>query len=204
MIDPEARGEPEDETFGKLRSPLLRAAHLLRAYRIEKDVSTSGEIPSGRNLVNLEEENLLLQNVFTAPSVFNYYRPGFVAPGTESADLGLVTPEFQMATTSGIVGYINTMEFLIEEKGAAPDGNVMVAELDYADLEALADEPAALVDRVDQVLVGGTLPDETKALIAEAVDEIFINPSNEQVGRGLRTQVALFMAVVSPEYVVQR
>ncbi|MEM9840708.1 MAG: DUF1800 family protein, partial [Pseudomonadota bacterium] len=204
LIDPEARGEPEDDDFGKLRSPLLRAAHLLRAYRVEKDVSTSGPLPSGRNLVNLEEENRLLQNVFTAPSVFNYYRPGFVAPGTESADRGLVTPEFQLATTSGLVAYINTMEFLIEEKGAAPDGNVMVAELDYSDLEALADQPAALVDRVDQVLVGGTLPDDTKALIAEAVDEIFINPSNEQVGRGLRTQVALLMAVVSPEYVVQR
>lgn len=205
LIDPEARGEPEDETFGKLRSPLLRVANLLRAYRVDKDVTTSGPLPSGRDLENLEEENRLMHNVFSAPSVFNDYRPGYVAPGTESAEQGLLMPEFQMATTSNLVAYINVMEQFIKLKGTdSVEGRSMLAEMNFDSLEALADQPEALVSEIDTLLMGGQLDDANRAAITAAVDEIRISSNNPEQGIGRRVRLALLMAVVSPEYIVQR
>jgi uncharacterized protein (DUF1800 family) len=36
---------------------------------------------------------------FLSPSVFNFYRPGYVSPKTELADLGLTAPELQVTTS---------------------------------------------------------------------------------------------------------
>jgi uncharacterized protein (DUF1800 family) len=110
LADPEARGVPSDPNFGKIRSPILRLAHLLRAVRVPQSVTTSGDQPAAWGLDNLEDASKFGMNAFVSPSVFNFYRPGYVAPGTDSAAAGLVTPEFQAAITPTLVGYINTME----------------------------------------------------------------------------------------------
>ncbi len=45
-----------------------------------------------------------------APSVFNFYRPGYVPPSTAIAVRGMVAPEFQITTETSVAGYINFMQ----------------------------------------------------------------------------------------------
>ena len=41
--------------------------------------------------------------------MFNFYRPGYVAPGTQAAAAGLVAPEMQLAQETTAAGYVNYM-----------------------------------------------------------------------------------------------
>ncbi|MCV5648263.1 DUF1800 family protein, partial [Escherichia coli] len=79
-----------DPAFGKLREPVLRLTAFLRAFNATSD--------SGRYLVGITDDagTSLGQSPLRAPSVFNFYRPGYVPPGTALAAAGLVAPEMQI------------------------------------------------------------------------------------------------------------
>lgn len=204
LTDEEARGIPTDENFGKIRNPVLSLSSLLRAYRVKQAVSTSGAIPVAWGLDRLEEQDRFGINAFVSPSVFNFYRPGYVGPGTDSAEEGLVTPEYQLATTSSMVGYVNVMEDYVDGPRLI-DGAVNVAVVDYSELEAIAHDPDALVDRLDRDLMGGMLSEANRREIVDAVAVIQIRSGdNEEHDRRRRTQAAMMMTIVSPEFLVQR
>ena len=42
-----------------------------------------------------------------APSVFNFYRPGYVPPGTAAATRNLAAPEMQIVHETTAAGYVN-------------------------------------------------------------------------------------------------
>ncbi|NRA28686.1 MAG: DUF1800 domain-containing protein [Parvularculaceae bacterium] len=204
LTDPEARGETTDENFGKIRSPLLRVAHFIRAYRNEKDVTTSGVLPSGRSLDNLDSERLLEQNAFAAPSVFNDFRPGYVAPGTESAELGLKTPELQIASAPAMVAYINVMRSFIEIF-EIEDGEDLVADFDVSyNYELAAEDIPGLVDQVIADLMGGQFSEENRARIIEAVEAVPVTQKQPEKTNARRWTLAALMTVTSPEYMVQQ
>ncbi|MEO1656511.1 MAG: DUF1800 domain-containing protein [Pseudomonadota bacterium] len=203
LLDDEARGAPLDDNFGKLRNPVLRVAQYLRAFRVDRDQLLTGVLPSAFTLDSLEDFNRLGINAYNSPSVFNDFRPGYVAPGTESADAGLVAPEFQIATSNSIVVYINTMESFID--GVPTDGvNQNAASVDFTDIDADANDPAVLVDRLSRILTGSTLSDANRTAIIDAVSLIDIAGSDQDNDRKDRREVALMMLVTSPEYMVQR
>ena len=56
------------------------------------------------------------QSPLRSPSVFNFFRPGYVPPNTAIAAPGLVAPEFQLANETTPVAYINLMQTLIAER----------------------------------------------------------------------------------------
>src|SRR5690606_23570216 len=79
--DPAAAANP---VFGRLREPVLRLAHWIRAFGAR---SVTGEYLIG---ATDNPATSLGQSAFRAPSVFNYYRPGYVPPNTPVADAGMV------------------------------------------------------------------------------------------------------------------
>jgi uncharacterized protein (DUF1800 family) len=92
LMDPEARDASalKSATFGKVREPILRLSALLRAYGAQ---SVSGSfLMWNTNDVSTGFGEGPLQ----APSVFNYFRPGYVAPNSESSKAGLTSPEMQI------------------------------------------------------------------------------------------------------------
>ncbi|MEO1041134.1 MAG: DUF1800 domain-containing protein [Pseudomonadota bacterium] len=197
LLDEEARGDPPNENFGKLRSPVLRLAQYFRAFRTDRQLTTSGAIPRVHELSRLEDVGSFGHNAFYSPSVFNFFRPDYVAPGTESSDADLLTPEFQIATTPGLIGYINTMETIINGF-ILDDGSEYIDQDFYIDL---AEDATELVDALDLLLTGGTLSDANKQRIIAAVDLY------DQTDLGVypyRLEMALMLIVVSPEYMVQR
>ncbi|MEM1379549.1 MAG: DUF1800 family protein [Pseudomonadota bacterium] len=203
LSDNEARSLPTDETAGKIRNPLLRLANLIRAFRVEQNVTRSGPIPSARLLDNLEDSDNLNINAFVSPSVFNFFRPGYVGPGTESAEAGLVTPEYQIATTPAMVGYINVMEDIIDGPPLSSDRE-NVAVMNASSLLVLSDNEVDLVAEIDRILTGGLMTDENRQYIEETVALVELRGDDIDSDRRRRIELALLMTVVSPEYMVQR
>src|SRR5574337_1157690 len=101
LLDDEARGPGglADPSFGKLREPMLRFVQWGRTFGLE----------SARGSWKLDDQSdasyRLGQSPLHAPSVFNYFRPGYVPPSTAMAANHLVAPEFQLANESTVGAY---------------------------------------------------------------------------------------------------
>ncbi len=194
LLDPEARdlSMMSDPAFGKLREPVVRFTHWARAFGVQD--TDADDINS---IQDTSSPARLNQQAYRSPSVFNFYRPGFVAPGTESAAAGLVAPELQITTGSSITGYANFMEqFILQE---ASDTNYLP---DYSAEIALANDPAALVDRLDIILTYGSLRPETRTRIINAVNSV---PGSARYPRDeTRVGVAILMVMTSSDYITQR
>lgn len=194
LADPEARPvivEPAPGALntwrdGKLREPIVRLLQWLRLARC-----SSVEW----NVLDLSASDQLGQAPLRAPSVFNFYRPGYVPPNTAVAKQGLVAPEFQITHESSVVGYLN---FLWEAFVTGGWGRVT---LDYRDFLPLADDAPALVDRLNLHLTGRTLSATTVSTIVQGVQSILGTGAAERLNRVL---AAFYLIMVSPEYLVQR
>ena len=150
LLHPEARRPRPTPKAGKLREPVLRLAAFLRAF---PHTSISGRWQIGDTDLPADQ---LGQTPLRAPSVFNFYRPGYVAPGSQSAAAGMVAPELQLLNESTVAGFANFMVdglirgFGTEVPSAREDPPVLKPDLqrDWSAEVALADRPAALAAHV--------------------------------------------------------
>ncbi len=191
---PQARLAPG---FGKLREPVLRFTHWARAFAVNSaDASNEAEL---RNTGRLEA---LGQQPYGSPSVFNFYRPGYIAPGTQTGDAGLTAPELQITNATTVVGYPNFLtRFALENSAQARPGLPPAFVPDYATEAALAGDVDALLAHLDSKLTHGTLGTTTRERIAQIVS--VLDASSEE-GRQLRARVASVLVMTSPEYIVLR
>lgn len=200
LLHPEARTRSAEG--GKVREPVLRLASYLRAFNASSD---SGYYRIG----NTDDPATRLgQTPMRSPSVFNFYRPGYMPPGL--AGTGLVSPEFQIQHESSAAGYVNymrqTVHFGTGLNPGAPTHRPDVQPRYTAEL-AVADKPAVLVDLVDQKLLQGTMPAAMKNEIVMAVSGIAISTTNTasaENAKRLRVSVAVLLTVASPEFQVQK
>lgn len=195
LLDPEAREASfsTGASFGKIREPVLRFTHWARAFGV-----SDTDVEGARDLRDTRAPNRLNQQAYRSPSVFNFYRPGFVSPGSQSAAQGLVAPELQITTASSVTGYANFMERFIT--GSASDTDFLP---DYADELALANDPAALVDHLDLILTYGALDTQTRDRIIQAVGSI--TSDNGSFTRDeRRVHAAVLFMMTSSDYIVAR
>jgi len=180
--------DPEAATGIRLREPFLRFVAL---NRIAHATSDDGTYPGLAYLAQF----LLQQHVLSSPSVFNFYSPNF-APAGELGAAGRVAPEFQITTDSTIVGVTDLMAFALygQQSIDTPAGFTTI-RLDLDDLEAVADNVDALIDRIDLLFMAGSMDSATRSVIRDAISPI----SNDAPGR---TRLALYLALISPAYVV--
>lgn len=205
LMHPEAR--QTNDRAGKLREPVLRLSALLRAF---PHTSETGVWKIG----NTENASTSLgQTVLRAPSVFNFYRPGYAAPGSAMAAAGLVAPELQITHETTTAGYVNYIRDVVAQGAGsnAPSGRRDIQANFSAEL-ALADKPAELVDRVTAKLVPAAVPATLKTEIVAAVTSVTIptlaaNGSNQaavDTAKRTRLNIALLLTLVSPEFLVQK
>jgi uncharacterized protein (DUF1800 family) len=189
LLDPEARPETPATTSGKLKEPLLRITQLWRAYNAR---SESGRYPFGEAYV------VLGQGPLQSPSVFNFFSPFFAPPG-EIRDAGLVAPELQIATE-----YLNTLitNFTLLQTFGLNQENAELGPDDvYIDISeemGLAADADALIDRVAEKLLGGSI---SPALRAEIAGMLALIPPGETT---LRAAETVYLVASSPEYAYQR
>ncbi|MEM9171052.1 MAG: DUF1800 family protein, partial [Pseudomonadota bacterium] len=184
-------------TYGKVREPIVRLVHWLRVADVDRiDLTSDG--PRAGGLRTAERADNLSQSPFHSPSVFNYYRPGYVAPGSETADAGLVAPELQITNTTTTIGYQNFMRTRVFRDNSANGLNGgYEAEL------ALAEDAAALTDHLDLVFTGGRMREENKQRIRDVIESVSFNDGNRDVRLRNRVQLAVQLAVSTPAFIVQ-
>lgn len=201
LFDVEALSAPAaDPQAGKLREPVLRFTHWARAFGV-RDAAVRHQ-PS---LWNTGGADALSQAPFRSPSVFNFYRPGYVAPGTETGAAGLTMPELQLVSASSIPGFVNFLHSFVFADGL---GDVVMESgfvPDYTDQMILAETPEALVEYLNRVLVAGQLRAATRQRIVDFIGTLPLNDSSEPDGDGrlLRVMYAVLMVMTSTEYSVQ-
>ena len=194
LLDPEARDAAKlnDPQFGKLREPVLRLSAWIRAFNVK---STSGNY----NVFFTDDPaSGIDQAPFRSPSVFNFYRPGYVPPNTGAAAAGLVVPEMQITSERSASSYINFVESMAVLGGT---GFLLDLTADYSAERAIADNVDALMNRMDERLTYGAMSTPTKALGREAVASV---PLNTFDARGNRVRLALLFTLSSPDFIVQR
>jgi uncharacterized protein (DUF1800 family) len=193
LLDPEARGDLKtDINYGKLREPVELITNVLKAFDV-KNAALTG--PSDGVVQNLS--SALLQNPFLAPTVFNYYPPDYVIPGT-----ALNGPEFGIMTTGTAVGranFANTMVYgqININLPNTPAGT----RIDLAEMQALAAADATgnlLLDALDWRLMHGRMSADMRSKILTAV-------LAEPAGNTLqRARAAIYLVATSSQFQIQR
>jgi len=205
LMHPEARRV--GDTSGKVREPVLRLSAFLRAF---PHASDTGAYKVG----NTDNPGTQLgQSPLRSPSVFNFYRPGFVPPGTLTAARNLVAPELQIASETSAAGYVNYMRDNLSAGVGITNGapfNRRDLQGNYTAELALAADAAALVERVSTRLAYGAAGAALKADIAAAVGSIAIpvlntggtNQAAIDTAKRNRVNAAILLTLASPEFVV--
>ncbi|GGC67408.1 hypothetical protein GCM10011396_12990 [Undibacterium terreum] len=193
LLDTEARIAPAAAnttapSFGKLREPILRFTAWARAYGASSAADTwiigDTSDPSTR----------LAQSPLRSPSVFNFYRPGYVPPNSAIAAASLEAPEFQITNESSVVGYVNYMQRAVSK-------GISDVKADYSSLLPLADNPQALLNEINTVLAAGQVGSSNLALMVGAINAM---PTGTDARRNNRIYAALTLVLAAPEFIVQK
>lgn len=199
LLDKDALRDPAmvSADSGKIREPFIRFVNWARAFN-----ETTPDVRDEKILIDM---STMGQHPFNSPSVFNFFRPGYVASNTETGAAGLTAPELQVINESSAIAYVNFINAFIYDTSpnlsGDKDGGV---KADYSAELAIADDGQALIDRLDLLLTGNSLGAETRARMLEMMDEIPIRPDTEDEDRLSRVTVAVTMVMAAPGYLVQR
>jgi uncharacterized protein (DUF1800 family) len=189
LLDDEARRAPSasETTRGKLREPIVRFVQWARTFSLAS--------PTGLwNIGNLSDPATRLgQSPLRSPSVFNFYRPGYVPPNSALGSLGLAAPEFQITNESTVVAWANWAQTFVQS-------GVGETRPDYTAELALASDAAALVKRVSLLLAADALSAATLATLSTAVASI---DAGTDTGKLNRVRAAVHLVLCAPEYLVQ-
>jgi uncharacterized protein (DUF1800 family) len=188
LLDAEARPAQGGNGAGKLREPVLRLVQLARSFGAG---SASERWAIGDTS---DAATRLGQSPLRSPSVFNFFRPGYVPPVGELGARRITAPEFQLCNESAVAGYLNYLQTWIFN-------GVGDLRLDFGPWLAQADEPARLVERLALRLSAGQVGVQTQARIATALSTMGGGTDAARLER-VRTAVLLLMAC--PEYLVQQ
>lgn len=212
LLHEEARRPPSVglSTYGKLREPVLRLSHLLRALpHTSARFTAGGAAPFYLADDTSDPGTQLGQTPLRAPSVFNFFRPGYTAPQSAMAAQGMVAPEMQITSETSVLGYANFVATILERgwgQWNVNSGNWDI-QFDLSGWDTLAGDPPALIDAMAQHLVGHTLPDDERNLAVSAITAMPISATDATVlakQRRQRIQAAILMVAVSPAFVIQQ
>jgi uncharacterized protein (DUF1800 family) len=210
LMDSEARdaAKMSDPAFGKLREPFLKVVNVARAFNAASE--EGWYYLSGFNKDHVEE-------VFNAPSVFNFYLPTYAPPGV-LAENGLVAPEMQIINASSgvtapnyfwdsVTGQVGFTAGEQSERQVRPNLEqemlLNIPSLDFdedgqTNVQPL--DPDPLLRRLDLALTGGTLTPQSFQIIREALARIGPGSWNWHEDR---LKLAVYLIVCSPEFAVQ-
>ncbi len=190
LLDDEARRSDNlsNPQFGKIREPMLRMLTWARAFNAKSPADDW-------RLGNTSDAGTKLgQSPLRSPTVFNYFRPGYVPPNTSIASAALVAPEMQIVSESSVVGYVNFMQTAVNSSRGVGD-----LTLDYSSLLSLADDAGRLVDELNLILAAKQISSSNRDLIRNAINGM---ASGSDSRRYQRIYAALTLVLAAPEFIV--
>lgn len=196
LLDPEARGDVKtDPNYGKLREPVQFSTNIYRHFNVQ---SADGTQQSDGSIAFLPQS--MEQNPFYATSVFNYYPPNYVVPGTT-----LLAPEFALMNTGSAIDRVNAstiMAFVpIAVDNRNPPNFPLGTSINVNDFRTLAqNDPTGnqLVDALNRKMMHSTMSPEMKNSILTAV--LAVPADNPD----FRARTAIFLIASSSAYQIQR
>ena len=219
VLDDEAQNGHKNspQTFGKLREPLLKTAHLWRAF---KGTGTPTKLENGKvtppRIRFLGSSRLLGQRPYGSFSVFNFYRPDYQHPG-ELKNANMNSPEFQILTESMIMSKASALSSAIFWRDTQHDWleptidgvwDIFSPRLHLQRERALSNNPAELLDHLNLILMAGQMSQPMYDLLLNHLNNNKVNPTWDAGGqmwqRDMLVYEALFLVMASPEYAAQR
>ena len=183
--DPAIANRPE---FGIFREPVIRTMHLARLTHVNRN----------HDLLWWDYGDYYAQSLqqgTKSPSVFNFYRPDYKAPGVLTNN-GLAGPALQITNSHSAVSFPD------ELWGHANYGFALLSDYsfpaDYSQLLPHADDHEALLDYVNLVVCGGNMSAQTRAIILNSLNTA---DPNDDAGR---VRLALYLALMCPQGAIQR
>jgi uncharacterized protein (DUF1800 family) len=181
LMDPEARRGDDPATAvgtdGHLQEPILYMTGLLRAFGATSDGSNLAFYGNGMG-----------QEALYAPSVFNFYSPSYVIPGTT-----MYGPEFQILTTATSLNRVNWVTgFVSGELGSG-------TTVDFSSYATQASNPSALLGSLNTLMLHGSMSSEMQSSILTAMQAV---PSSSKQGLQ-QAQAAIYLIGTSSQYQVQ-
>jgi len=198
LVDSEANSTDslESPSFGKLREPMVRIAQWARTFEVS---SISGTWKLG----NLSAPNSLGQSPLQAPSVFNFFRPGYVPPSQALALMKLTAPEFQIVNETTVPSYLNYLDGILS-RGISISGLGFDIVPAYTTELTLVGNPSALVDRLNRILCAGQLSSATVSLIVTALGTDRSTTASPDTTKRNYIAKAILFVMASPEYLIQK
>ncbi len=196
LTDAEARfgHQTMPETFGKVKEPILRLTQLWRAF----DVLGGDQegIYRPKAVMTQAIGNVVGQSPLQSPSVFNFFQPEnpLVPDGDLLAPEAQILSEINVASTNNML-WEQAYTYNNRYDGGATD----VSRIQIDREVAMAADPAALVDHLNVLLTGGSLPSQTLATIVAHIE----THGDDDEGRYHRTIEAIACIVASPFHLVQ-
>ncbi len=186
LLDPEARTRPNSSDVGRgmLRESFLRRVHLARAFNASNRVG-SWPISDGGAPESFSQRPL------SSPTVFNFFLPDH-RPAGPIREAGLVGPEFQIFTSMTALSSANALG--VQAYGAMnqDDDALMEVRLDLSDEIAIAADARSLVDRLDLLLMYGSMSGAMRQILISGLERL---ETPEE-----RARMALHLIAISPEY----
>ena len=180
LLDSEARRGDDPSTAnpgdGHLQEPVLFIAGIYRAL---------GATTDGTNLPYFA--GTMGEPPLEAPSVFNFFSPSFMIPGTQ-----LNGPEFQILTTATALARANFVNSFVY-------GTIPNTAVDFSPLAAQTSNPTQLLASLSALMMHGTMSSDMQSSIITAMQ--VIEPGSTQAKQ--QAQMALYLVATSSQYQVQ-
>jgi uncharacterized protein (DUF1800 family) len=177
LMDVEARSAPDAANLfaGKIVEPMVRVGSFFRGMKFTS--------PDGQ--WRLVRARSFGQQPLGAPSVFNFFRPGYVPPNTALATQNKQSPELQIVSEQSVLTQVNEWATLLDNaasytrrnyKDAAmayksdPDSSGL--QLDWALELSLVSKPDALIEHFNLLFSAGQLSANSKQIILTSISKM--------------------------------
>ncbi|VAW29776.1 FIG00347566: hypothetical protein [hydrothermal vent metagenome] len=204
LLDDEARNPSfiTDPAHGKLREPFFRFTQMVRSFHFSNPQDKFWD-------AGWTVDSNLRQFMFNAPSVFNFFLPGYRPPGA-AGSAGLAAPEFQLLNSYTAISTINfwysrlEWGYVIDLPDSEQEIKGQTYNLDQPqpDLSyelTLATDVSALLDHLDLLLTYGTLSTEMRGILETAVSGYAADGADDIDV----VNFAIFLFMSCPEYAIQ-
>jgi len=181
LEDQEARAGDTDPTYegGHLREPMLWMTNFLRAVGFTNTDANSSYF----SLSNYS--NNLNQRPYRSGSVFNFFPPSYVIPGTK-----LNAPEFDLENTASAILRLSLADSQVNNK-------ITSFSIDLSATSSLgqlaAASPGQMVDMLGTIFMHGQMPTDMRTEILSAINGL---------GTAQQVRMATFLVITSSQYKV--
>jgi uncharacterized protein (DUF1800 family) len=190
LLDSEARAADYPNTSGPndghLREPILFITALMRNLNATLDATGNAERTLAAQGTNMG------QTLLYSPTVFNYYPPDWIVPGTN-----IYGPEFALQTTATATVRVNFVNSAIGGvNNTATFTPFTGSTVDVSPYASLASDSNTLLDALDTVMMHGQMSSQMRTSIKTAVDAI------AAANTAQRAKTAIYLIGSSSQYQV--